>query len=433
MAGTINLSLSQQFDMDGRPLSGGHLFFFSAGTTTPQSAFIDQTLTIVHPNPIELDASGRVPMFYLADGQIKIRLEDKNGVTVTAADNLLVIGPSTGGGGSSPVDPTTVMQTADIKARFGTGQLTGFVRCNGLDIGNASSGAAERANADCESLFKYLWQIGVVVISPSRGATAQADWDAAKRCALPDLRGRTIAGMDDMGTTSAGRLTSTFFGIAATQIGNAGGSESHALTTAQLAVHGHADVGHVHNVIGNTAGHSNDHTHGPGSLATGNANADHTHGPGSLGTGNVSNDHNHTFGGTTAGINSSLDHTHNVTATGSNTTVGAGGGTAGAAVSSLTTSGSSLGQMDHSHNFSGTTSGISANHSHAVVSGATGGMSATHQHTLVSGSTSGVSADHTHGVNFASQAGVAQIQNAGGGQAHSSANPSMVMTFYIKL
>src|SRR5262245_53605124 len=102
MAGTINLALSQQFDMDGKPLSGGLLYFFQAGTSTPQDSFQDTALTIKWPNPIQLDASGRIPMFYLADGNIKIRLADKNGVTIIASDNLLVIGPSGGTGTTSP-------------------------------------------------------------------------------------------------------------------------------------------------------------------------------------------------------------------------------------------------------------------------------------------------------------------------------------------
>ena len=110
----------------------GPLYFFAAGTTTPQSAFQDTALTLPYPNPITLDASGRVPMFYLADGNIKIRLTDSNGVTVIAADQLLVVGPSSGGGGGSSVDPTAIMQTGDFKARYGTGTLTGFVRANGL-------------------------------------------------------------------------------------------------------------------------------------------------------------------------------------------------------------------------------------------------------------------------------------------------------------
>ena len=59
---------------------------------------------------------------------------------------------------------------------------------------------------------------------------------------LPDLRGRTIAGQDDMGGTSANRMTSPINGDT---LGAAGGSESHALTEAELAPHKHflaADV-----------------------------------------------------------------------------------------------------------------------------------------------------------------------------------------------
>ena len=89
MAGTINFAMTQQFDSHGRPLSGGLLYFFVAGTTTPQSAFIDIALTLPHPNPIVLDSSGRVPMFYLADGSIKIRLTTSTGVTIIAEDNCL--------------------------------------------------------------------------------------------------------------------------------------------------------------------------------------------------------------------------------------------------------------------------------------------------------------------------------------------------------
>src|ERR1700686_2544976 len=98
MAGSILLSLSQQFDSLGKPLNGGLLYTFAAGTTNPQSAFQDVALTIPYPNPITVDGGGRVPPFYLADGQIKIRLTDKFGVLQVSADNLLVIGASSGTG-----------------------------------------------------------------------------------------------------------------------------------------------------------------------------------------------------------------------------------------------------------------------------------------------------------------------------------------------
>jgi hypothetical protein len=239
MAGTINLALTQQFDINGNPLTGGLLYFYAASTTTPQNAFQDIALTIPWPNPLVLDSSGRVPMFYLADGNIKIRLTDKGGVVQLAADNLLVIGPSAGGGGGGGgVDPTTILATGDIKTRFGTGPLTGFVRCNSLTIGNAVSGATERANADCQALFQYLWSTNVLGVfsgvTPSRGASALADWNANKNIALPDLRGRTIAGMDDMGATVAGRLTATGFGSSGIVLGNAGGVEARGIAQVNL-------------------------------------------------------------------------------------------------------------------------------------------------------------------------------------------------------
>lgn len=237
MAGSISLSLSQQFDELGKPLSGGLLYFVQAGTTaTPQNAFKDTALTLPHPNPIELDSAGRIPAFYLADGQIKIRLTDRYGVTQIVADNLLVIGPSSGGGGGGgSVDPTTIAATGDLKASYGTSVLSGWVRANGRTIGSATSGAAERANSDCQALFIYLWGADSnLVVSSGRGASAAADWSANKMIALPDFRGRVIAGLDDMGASAAGRLTASYFGATATVLGASGGAESQTLALAQL-------------------------------------------------------------------------------------------------------------------------------------------------------------------------------------------------------
>lgn len=216
------------------------MYFFQSGTTTPQNAFQDQALLIPFPNPIVLDASGRVPFFYLADGNIKIRLTDNLGVTVIAADGLLVIGPSSGGGGVS-VDPNTVLATGDMKARYGTGVLSGFVRANGRTIGSATSGGTERANADAQTLFEYLWNADAnLAVSGGRGASANADWLANKTIALPDLRGRAMYGMDDMGAAAAGRLTTAGFGAAGTTLGNAGGAETRTLVANNLPTHTHS-------------------------------------------------------------------------------------------------------------------------------------------------------------------------------------------------
>lgn len=253
MAGSISLSLSQQFDNDGDPLAGGLLYFFQSGTTTPQSAFQDVALTIPHPNPIELDAGGRVPAFYLADGSIKIRLADAAGVTILTSDGLLVIGPSSGGGGGPSVDATTVLATGDVKAKYGTGALDGFVRLNGRTIGSATSGGTERANADCQALFEYLWTADAnLTVSSGRGASANADWLSNKTIALPDGRGRVLAALDDMGASAAGRLTSSGFGSSGIVLGQSGGAESKVLITANLPPYtptgsvGITDPGHTH-------------------------------------------------------------------------------------------------------------------------------------------------------------------------------------------
>lgn len=68
---------------------------------------------------------------------------------------------------------------------------------------------------------------------------------------LPDTRGRIPAGVDG----GANRLTSSFFGSTAA-LGATGGSESHTLTTPQLAAHTHSntlnDPGHNHSGALNT-------------------------------------------------------------------------------------------------------------------------------------------------------------------------------------
>jgi len=236
-AGTLpGISMTQQFDSLGKPLNGGKLFLIQAGTTaTPQNCYQDSGLSIAWPNPITLDSAGRIPQLFCADGSIKIRLTNAAGVQQLVQDNLLVVGPSGGGGGGGSVDPTTIIQTGQIIPMYGTGVLSGFVRANGRTIGSAASGATERANADTQALFVYLWAADAnLAVSGGRGASAVADWSANKTITLPDFRGRVVAGLDDMGNSAAARLTSSYFGALATTLGATGGSESTTLTLAQL-------------------------------------------------------------------------------------------------------------------------------------------------------------------------------------------------------
>lgn len=243
MSGTVpGISMTQQLDKYGLPLRGGKLYFIQAGTTqTPQNVFQDPGLSSPWPNPIVLDAAGRCPQLFAADGQIKIRLTSAAGVDQLVVDNLLVVGPSSGGGGGGVIDPTTILQTGALQVYYGTGVRTGYVRANGRSLGSSTSGATERANADTQQLFEYLWSTDPnLAVSTGRGASANADWVANKTIALPDWRGYALAGLDDMGNSASGRLTPSYFGANATVLGAVGGTEARALAAVHITPHSHS-------------------------------------------------------------------------------------------------------------------------------------------------------------------------------------------------
>jgi microcystin-dependent protein len=63
---------------------------------------------------------------------------------------------------------------------------------------------------------------------------------------LPDLRGRVIAGLDNMGGVAASRLTSGGSGINAVTPGAAGGTQTHTLTSGEMPSHTHTQDAHGH-------------------------------------------------------------------------------------------------------------------------------------------------------------------------------------------
>lgn len=70
--------------------------------------------------------------------------------------------------------------------------------------------------------------------------TTYGTGDGSTTFNLPDLRGRVIAGQDDMGGTSADRLTNQTGGLNGDTLGATGGSETHTLTEAQMPSHTHS-------------------------------------------------------------------------------------------------------------------------------------------------------------------------------------------------
>lgn len=120
-----------------------------------------------------------------------------------------------------------------------------WLRCDGRTIGNTSSGATARANADMLTLYTHIWDntsnTDIVIqnsagVGTTRGASALIDFNANKRLPLFDMRGRVVIGEDDpTGASAANRITDA----AADRLGGTGGSATHILTTAEIPNHNH--------------------------------------------------------------------------------------------------------------------------------------------------------------------------------------------------
>jgi microcystin-dependent protein len=155
---------------------------------------------------------------------------------------------------ASPIPTGSVMDYAGASAP------TGWLLCFGQAISRTTYSA----------LFALL-------------STTYGVGDGSTTFNLPDYRGRVGAGVDNMGGSAAGNITTTS-GITGTTLGSAGGEQTHALVTGELASHTHTatvtDSGHTHIVsnykeIAGSSGGTSDKYNSDGN-AEGGAVADPT-------------------------------------------------------------------------------------------------------------------------------------------------------------
>jgi hypothetical protein len=192
-----------------------------------------------------------------------VSLNGLTGAIAITGGTGITITPS---GANIQVAATGVWSTGDVKLTYKTVADAGWVMMNDGSIGDASSGATTRANADTQNLFNLFFANCAdadVPLQTSTGAattraaqgTAAAAWAAHCRMVLPKMLGRSWGG--------AGAGT----GFTNRPLGSATGSETHTMTTAELVAHAHGINESPHTHVVNDPQHNHgvsdpSHLHG---------------------------------------------------------------------------------------------------------------------------------------------------------------------------
>lgn len=135
---TVNLAPTfgvgwQGLTNSGAVLTGGKLYTYAAGTTTPQTTYTTSIGNIAHANPIVLNAAGRVgssgEIWLLAGATYKFILTDSNDVTIATYDNISGISS----GAYSPQNFTGDGSTTSFTLNFAPqNENSTFVYINGV-------------------------------------------------------------------------------------------------------------------------------------------------------------------------------------------------------------------------------------------------------------------------------------------------------------
>jgi hypothetical protein len=201
MASTLwNSYPAPVLDATANIASGAKAYFYSGGTSTPLTVYQDAARTVPHASPVVAGSNGLFAPIFLPYVTYRVRVTTSAGLLIFEADNIANPEPPNAGTGIV-VSQQMVFNTGDPIWRLTSTPIEGWVRANGRTIGPSGSGATERANADCEALFKYLWaNLGdsEATVSGGRGASSAADWAANKTIVVRSLY--AVSGTDDGGT-----------------------------------------------------------------------------------------------------------------------------------------------------------------------------------------------------------------------------------------
>lgn len=144
-------------DNNGDPLAGGRIFTYEAGSTSIlKTTYVDAGETAENPNPIVLDAAGRLPggtSIWLEDGELyNLVLTMPDGTTVLKSfDDVSGVIVSTGGGegggptvwvetpGATYLSPSSVLVPGNFASQYALGNRVRVTQPGGLSYGVVTS------------------------------------------------------------------------------------------------------------------------------------------------------------------------------------------------------------------------------------------------------------------------------------------------------
>ena len=139
------------------------------------------------------------------------------------------------------VGTANIADGAVTAAKIATGAIEGDKFADGVALSAGMVMPYAGSTSPTGWLLCYGQAVSRVTYSTLYGiiGTTYGSGDGSSTFNVPDLRGRVVAGQDDMGGTSANRMTSSGGGINGDTLGATGGSDTHTLTGAQTGVPSH--------------------------------------------------------------------------------------------------------------------------------------------------------------------------------------------------
>lgn len=260
-------ALQQFFDVNGNPLSSGTVAFYIPNTSTFSTTWQDAGETIPNTNPVVLDAAGRAQIY--GYGPYREVVKDVNGNLIWDQVTSSTLGPNTAtaiGDGAAvgsvkafagitapaqyafsygqALSRTTysallaaITQTTTVTCQNGSPTITGLPDTTQIPYG---------ANVELSCVIAGTTVLSktssTVTLSNNSSVNLNAaaifypfgNGDGSTTFNVPDLRGLSIAGRDNMGGSAKGTLTSTYFGTNPDATGATGGNQSFTFIQANL-------------------------------------------------------------------------------------------------------------------------------------------------------------------------------------------------------